>query len=162
MENYETYYNEKEVIHGTKNAWEYYFEQPSSYHLNEVYKSKQVVILSKMEYLSEVMPSFLETEQEIDYFHKICMKYLRFNKVTLKEIYDTKKRLFGNKRNILGVLYRGTDYTRLKPQAYSIIAPIDDYIARTKTYFDEWKMDWIYLETEEAEVVNIFRERFKP
>ncbi len=41
-ENYKTQYNVDFPVNGTKNAWEYYFEQPCGYSLEEVYKSKNV------------------------------------------------------------------------------------------------------------------------
>ena len=45
MRQYMTYYNEAEEIDGTRNAWEYYFEQPSGFSLDEVYQSSRVFIM---------------------------------------------------------------------------------------------------------------------
>jgi hypothetical protein len=159
MENYKTYYNEDELINGTKNAWEYYFKQPMNYSLDQSYKGKNV-ILSEMKYLPEKVPFFFEIEEQNEYIHKIILKYMQFNDITLNKIRDTKLILFGNKKNILGVLYRGTDYVKNKPKYHSVIAPIDDYVNKTKKYFEEWKMDWIYLETEEMEAVELFKKSF--
>ncbi|MDR0430796.1 MAG: hypothetical protein LBH58_10015 [Tannerellaceae bacterium] len=159
MENYKTYYNEDSPINGTKNAWEYYFNQPLTYNLEEAYKSKNV-ILSEMKYCEEKIPRFLEFEEQIEYFHKLITKYMSFNDITLSTITEAKSRLFGNKKNILGVLYRGTDYVKNRPEKHAVVAPINDYIDKTKKYVEEWKMDWIYLETEEAEVVDLFRKNF--
>ena len=44
MKNFPTIYNEKNIVNGTYNAWEYYFEKVSKYTLEEVYKSKNVFI----------------------------------------------------------------------------------------------------------------------
>ncbi len=49
MGNYPTIYNENKIIYHTKNSWLYYFETVLEYSLNEVYKSKNV-ILSKIEF----------------------------------------------------------------------------------------------------------------
>jgi hypothetical protein len=73
MKNYKTYYNEIESINGSKNAWEYYFEQPSSYTLEQVYKSKNV-ILGTIEYFHDLVPSFLETEEQITRFNGFITK----------------------------------------------------------------------------------------
>jgi hypothetical protein len=105
MMNYKTYYNETESVNGTKNAWEYYFEQPALYTLEEVYKGKNV-ILGNMEYLRDRVPSFLETEEQIARFNECITSYMKFNKVTLDAINEVKSRLFCGKQNILGVLYR--------------------------------------------------------
>ena len=40
--NFPTLYNEKSPIHGKTNPWEYYFEKPSAYELEEVYESAHV------------------------------------------------------------------------------------------------------------------------
>ena len=44
MENFKTIYNELGKIKNTYNSWEYYFQKISDYSLNDVYKSKNVII----------------------------------------------------------------------------------------------------------------------
>ena len=44
MENYPTIYNERKSINGTKNSWLYYFEPVSKYSIEDVYKSKNVIL----------------------------------------------------------------------------------------------------------------------
>ena len=44
MENFQTFYNCKDKILGTFNSWNYYFKPVSKYTLEEVYKSKNVII----------------------------------------------------------------------------------------------------------------------
>ena len=46
MENFKTIYNEKKKIKNTYNAWEYYFSKLNNFSLEEVYKSKNVLITS--------------------------------------------------------------------------------------------------------------------
>ena len=46
MDNFKTIYNEKKKIKNTNNAWEYYFEKLNKFSLDEVYKSKNVLITS--------------------------------------------------------------------------------------------------------------------
>ncbi len=41
-QNYMTQYNVDFQVKGTRNAWEYYFSQPCSYSLEEVYQSRNV------------------------------------------------------------------------------------------------------------------------
>jgi hypothetical protein len=170
MKNYKNCYSEKEAIDvllfpstntifHTFNVWEYYFLQPSTYTLDDVYKSKNV-ILCEMRYLVEKAPVFLETEEQIENFHKWIINYSPLNETTKKFIEDSRNDLFNGKKNILGVLYRGTDYVMLKPENHSIIASLDDYINKTDKYFKEWEMEWIYLETEDLKAVNLFKKYF--
>ena len=44
MENFHTIYNENNNIRDNKNAWNYYFKSLNKFTLNEVYKSKNVLI----------------------------------------------------------------------------------------------------------------------
>jgi hypothetical protein len=44
FENFPTLYNEDDEVQGTRNAWEYYFRQPSSVPLREVYESRHVFL----------------------------------------------------------------------------------------------------------------------
>jgi hypothetical protein len=66
----------------------------------------------------------------------------------------------GDKKNILGVKYRGTDYVKIHPAGHAIIAPINDYVDKAKIFFKEWKMNWIYLSTEEIDAVELFQKHF--
>ena len=53
MHNFPTVYNEKKKIFGTHNAWEYYFEQLSNFTLEEVYKSKNIIMTDNKFYRDE-------------------------------------------------------------------------------------------------------------
>ena len=53
MCNYVSPYNEKNKINNTENSWEYFFNQVSSNNIDEVYKSKNV-ILSRDDYHAEM------------------------------------------------------------------------------------------------------------
>ena len=50
MQNFFTIYNENNKINKTFNAWEYYFHQVSSYSIDEIYKSKKVIITNNTFY----------------------------------------------------------------------------------------------------------------
>lgn len=161
MENYKTYYNEDEPINGTMNAWEYYFEQPSSYTLYEVYQSKNV-ILGNMRYMRDYVAwtSFLDTDEQVACYSALVAKYLRFNDAALSAIEEAKQKYFDGKQNILGVSYRGTDYVKMHLPEHSIIASIDDYIEKTRQFLSEWNMEYVYLATEEVEAVEAFKRAF--
>jgi hypothetical protein len=159
MQNYKTFYNEEKSINGTKNAWEYYFEQPMSYTLEHTNKA-QNVILAAMEYLYDRVGVFVETEEQITKFYEVVSKHMQFNAITLGFIDKSKSQLFADKKNILGVLYRGTDYIGLKPQGHDVMAPIDDYIAKIHECLKKWNMNWIYLMTEDMKAMKIFEKEF--
>jgi hypothetical protein len=63
MENYPTIYNEKKIINKTYNSWEYYFKKVSKYKLDEVYKSKNVIITSN--FFEHYMPTDMSLKKNL-------------------------------------------------------------------------------------------------
>ena len=106
MENYTNIYNENKKICNTYNSWEYYYEQISPYTLEEVYKSKNIILTSSTFY-SEIDFSYNITDKKelLDIFYK----YIKVKRNKFKTIQYLKKKLFHNKR-VLGVHFRGTGY----------------------------------------------------
>jgi hypothetical protein len=160
MKNYLTYYNENAPINGSLNAWEYYFKQPTEYTLEEAYQSKHV-ILSQELYQNDKVPmlfSYYNDTDKITYYHQIISKYLKFNDITIEAARKKRELLFSDKKNILGVMSRGTDYRFAS--GHNTVPTTNLLIEKTKLLFKDWKMEWVYLVTEENDVVNIFYEAF--
>ena len=104
MKNYLTIYNEKIPINNNYNAWEYYFNNFSNYSLNEVYKSKNVLLSENVFY-----KEFTRWLSRDDYLTDLLKKEIVIKK-NLFNIYNfIKKKYFSNKI-ILGIHFRGTTY----------------------------------------------------
>ena len=69
MENYKTIYNEKIKIKNTFNAWEYYFEKLNDFKLDQVYKSKNVIITNN-KFFRNFNYNFLENQKLKEIFTK--------------------------------------------------------------------------------------------
>ena len=106
MENFVTWYNEKNKILKTNNAWEYYFEQISNFSLKDVYNSKNIILTNRNFYRSS---GFLDSINEDKELKNVFQKYILIKKNKLKVIHYLKKKLF-EKKKILGVHFRGTGY----------------------------------------------------
>ena len=52
MQNFFTIYNENNKVDKTYNAWEYYFNQVSNYKIDEIYKSKKIILTNNNFYKS--------------------------------------------------------------------------------------------------------------
>ena len=113
MENYPTYYNEKEMIEGTKNAWEYYFKQPENASLEEAYTSKNYII-SDISTMREYIPykegdNFLTINWKKGHvMSNYIEKYIRIKpniQETIIDFYNNNMK----EHRVLGVHYRGTD-----------------------------------------------------
>ena len=154
MSNYYTFYNEKRPIKGINNAWEYYFEPVSKYSLDEIYKSKNVIISDGKTRGNTFFDSF----QNLNLEHKkIFNKYIKIKKNLIIEKDKFYKKNFKNQK-ILGVHFRGTDYKNrerhpLPATKRQIMTIIDDLNHK-------YKYDKIFLVTEEKKYLNSLKNRY--
>lgn len=151
MENFHTIYNERNDIRDNKNAWNYYFKSLNKFTLNEVYKSKNVLITDNkfFHFFSYNIDKDLELS-------KLLRDQIIINKY-LQKSYSKILKKFNNK-NILGIHFRGTSYKRsaghplpaTKKQMYNI----------TKNIFEKNHIDKIFLVTEEQNYLDFFIKKF--
>ena len=104
MENYPTIYNEEKPIDGTSNAWLYYFNQVSKYTLDEVYKSKNVII-TKNQFYKVFDHAVYKKKSLLELSNKIII-----NKSIIIKLNKFLKNTTFNKYKTLGIHYRGTSY----------------------------------------------------
>ena len=117
--------NCKVKINNSYNVWDYYFKPVSKYKLEEVYKSKNVLICDNR--TSEKGFSLSNYKSKFKYFNgfqyldnrhkKIVKKYIKINKNILKESDRFVEKNFRNKK-ILGVCFRGSDQKKSAYQPY--------------------------------------------
>ena len=151
MENFPTIYNEKTKFKNTKNAWNYYFQNLNEYTLNDVYKSKNVLITDNKFF--HFFSYNIDKDQEIS---EILRNEIKINNY-LKKSYKKVEKEIKNK-NVLGIHFRGTSYKRsaghplpaTKKQMYEI----------TKEIIKKNKLDKIFLVTEEQNYLEFFKEKF--
>ena len=166
MKNYITLYNCKVKINNSHNAWDYFFKPVSKFTLQEVYKSKNVIICdnrtSKKGFsISNYKSNFkyFNGFQNLDNRHnKIIKKYIQFNKKILEESNKFVKKNFKNKK-ILGVCFRGSDQ---KKSAYQPYPPTENQLLYATNYLlKKYKFDKIYLCTEDEGFLNFFKKKYK-
>lgn len=167
---YSNFYKEKNIINNTVNSWEYYFNQPIETPLEEVYKSKNVILSSanvnsiiESEFLIKDLnqPDFLEDDNQIKKFNDISKKIglVEPIKEETDKILDD---LFKSKNNILGIVLRGTDYlnnnlSRGHPTPFNA----ENSLEIVEYYLNKWKMENVYLSTEVIEYVELYKNHFK-
>lgn len=161
MENYGTLYQEENPVNGTRNVWEYFFEQPydkktsKRYSLDEVYKSKNVVLA-----LADDPRMFNNslTADAIKWQHEMSL-LIPFNGYMQKKIENAKNIFFPKGGNTLGVPIRGSDVKK-RLIGHPIPASIDEMISAIKQKCDEWDINGIFVKAEEKEVINTLGEEF--
>lgn len=111
MQHYPTLYNEKQKIDGKRNAWEYYFEQPSDLSVIDGYFSRNI-ILSSGDYQYQLVPYYEGTlrkapdRKQIEYLEPYIRKYIKINPNVSEEAKSIREQ-WGEK--VLGIHIRGTD-----------------------------------------------------
>ena len=55
----------------------------------------------------------------MNFWHKFAEKYMPIKNNIMNEVKINMKKLFGNSKNILGVMIRGTDYIKYRPKYHN-------------------------------------------
>ena len=132
------------------NPWEYFFNQPYDYSLENVIKKAKNIEYFKCEYSISFpkINSYLNNII-IDFWHNIAIKYIPIKFKIIKKAEITFKRLFKGSKNILGILARGTDYISFKPSKHPIPPKTIIMIKDIKEMEIKNKYDWFFLATED-------------
>lgn len=160
---YSQYLGDNELF--KENAWEYFFEQPMGYGLNDIKKASNVIKsvqnVNPPEAHCFAVDKVFNDINKIAYYKDIFTKYIRFNSVT--EDFLTKKynELLKDKGRVLGVHCRGTDYAALKPSGHHIQPSSDEVIKKTREVMQEYSCPHIYLATEDKDIYDLFTKHFE-
>ena len=152
-ENYRTQYSIDSPVNGTRNAWEYYFEQPCTTHtLEEVYQSQNVRLGGWT--LSPTLQTIRVTEEMIyDMMLKAHVK---------KYIYDiaNEKIISDGINEMIGVFVRGTDYINLRPKYHQIPPTQEQASAKLDEFLSRYGERKIFLATEDENIYNFFINKY--
>ena len=148
------------------NLWEEFFEQPCGYTLAQVVKMKNIQI-SECQCVCDMPDEKTVYSNNImwDYHHQIQEKYMSVKKNIYKAVDNIWQDLFGNSKNVLGILIRGTDYRANEPYGHSVQPSLKIVINDTITMNKKYNYDFIFLATEDniirKKFINIFKNKLK-
>lgn len=152
-----TYLTDEEV--GKKNAWEFYFEQPCGYGLEDVSRSKNVILSSIGTPPSYPGHDMAQSQQACNMWKQFAQKYLIVKPELREKLKNLYTQMFEDKR-VLGVLCRGTDYKNLKPSKHPIQPEIEDIIRKAEQVMKQEECEYLYIATEDAEYLQAFQQHF--
>ncbi len=153
MENYPTIYNEKKLINKTYNSWEYYFKKVSKYKLNEVYKSKNVIITSN--FFLPHMSTDMSLKKEL---RKLIKEYIHIRPEITKEVQYLKQKYFRNNNKILGIHFRGTTYKTARGHAFPI--PLKLMKENIDALIKKFNYNKIFVVTEEDRYLKYLKQYY--
>lgn len=153
------YYTGRE-IHGTKNAWEYYFNQPSSIKKEEIFKKNNILLSGwtfKKKYRIIEIPRKPESLRD----DKI-VSFVKNNIAIKQYIYDIAQSkytaLFSG--NVLGIFMRGTDYVKIKPKGHAAQPTLEQVISKINEYLTKYTIDKIYVVTEDYDYFTALKDMY--
>lgn len=161
-------HSEDYPINGTCNSWEYFWKQPSDYTLDEVYRSKNVILSTMNIGQFGYIPNCAMTPPFNNYARKIakqCPKYsnlIPFNEYTESHVNQIYNELFPKDGKILGVVIRGSSYGTKKTQfsSHPTQLPIKDVIKEVYKCLEAWEYQYVFFMNEVQELVDIMKGEF--
>lgn len=130
------------------NSWEYYFRQPT-----DIIPLGNIADISIFD-----SNSYLHNDYSVNDRQKLFKKYIRFNDDIIKSVNS-----FFNKyinQRILGVRIRGTDYVNTMAAHHCIQPSIDQVIADISIYLKKYRIDKIYVSTDESKYFKTLKDKF--
>ncbi len=153
-------------INGTTNCWEYFWNQPSEYTLEEVYQSKNVILSSRNSVDYGLMPSNAITPPFKNYAQglaELCPKYdslITLNDFTKEYIDRQQAQLFSSDERVLGISVRGVSYGIKNLANHPKQPKIEALMKRIDKVLEEWKIDKIYFACELDTLVQIMKDKY--
>ncbi len=89
----------------------------------------------------------------------IYNEFIKFNQETENYINDEYNRILKGKK-VLGIICRGTDYTKTKPKYHPIQPNIEEIIAEADKLMNSGKYTHLYVATEDETYFNMFVDKF--
>lgn len=135
-----------------ENIWEFYMEQPAGISVEEVKKSKNVIVHD-----CEIMDRFNPYNMEVEYFinwQEMLEKYLKLNKKTEKYIAQQCERYIDGKEHVLGVIGHPPHFGKGLNE-YKIME-IEPFFKKVREEFIRGCYEHIFLNTESEEIFQLF------
>lgn len=158
--NYWTQYTTRESYR-KDNVWEYFFAQPGGYSLEQISKSKNIIINKKDASPEDkyLMGHFYDDPPRIERFRYLFRKYIKFNEETRDYLDNLCNSVIGDKRTV-GVLCRGTDYVMVKPKNHPIQPDTETVIEDTRKVMKEYCCTHVFIATEDQDILDSFKTEF--
>lgn len=153
-------------IKSNKNPWEYFFNQPFGYKLDDIKKnSKNIYYFKCKKYFNYNIYRIYNNIPLLSYYHTISNKYLPIKYELINKSNLIKKTIFNGSKNILGILARGTDYLAARPRHHPIPPNPEMLIKDIREFDKKYNYDWFFISTEDEiirkKLINNFGNKLK-
>ena len=158
MERHTTFYNEKEPIHGTRNAWEYYFEQPSGIGVAQAAVKGATDNGGRSPGRFVGIQATIPPPETLKRGRFLVGRYIRVRE-DVNALADAILPRGVNPK-VLGVHIRGTDLRQGTYPGHHIPDVREAYLERAIDLDNQHNFTSIFLATDEIENIELFRTHF--
>lgn len=152
------------------NIWEYFFEQPCGYRLEDLTDESDIIISENKLYVNSdytfdinhlPVDTLESSNSNINILRKRYQEFIKFNSETKDYVESEYQRIVGDSENVLGVLARGTDYLirktkdhQINPNPAMIMDKIDEFLNKHP------EISKIYLATEDDAIYQLMKNKY--
>lgn len=154
------YLSKKDI--GKTNIWEWFFEQPCGYTLDDIVKSKNVILSSLSAANNWVAPSFIDDEKDSQIsveYRRLYKKYVRYNKQTIEFFTERKNRIISKDDRVLGVKLRGSDLL-VYQSGHAMQPSVEISINAINNILSSSNYNKIFLSCEDETLTKIVKSNF--
>ena len=163
MQNYWTDYSQPSKYQNTYNAWEYFFEQPFNFKLEEVYKneiydSSPLNRILKNHWLGYKNLSFVFDRNKMEELYELQQRFILLNNFSANLIDKVKESISWDPISTLGASYRGTDYLEVKPHGHAKQPAMEDFYYKVLSHQIKLGLPKLFIASEDLSLREYFRE----
>lgn len=151
---------------GKENSWEYFYEQPAGYTLEDIEKSRHIFLSDGVH--ARKAPSYRTTcdsDKEIEFWNKVYRRFIRLNPQT-KSIVDNEMAILNisGKKLMAVAIRRGIEWGHLVKdkgfECYYNVPSVTTIIEDAKRLKEEWQCDGVFLTIDDEEGLELFKKEF--
>lgn len=153
LKNYRCQYSTDDNV----NAWDQFFEQPTEIALDEVYKSKNVMIQGTEIPKTE---DSIFSKWENDLFNRKRHEFIHKYAKVSSGIENEAVQYCQKHKHLLGVFLRGTDYVALRPKGHKVQPTCEEMFVKIDEFLKQHSIEHIFLVTEDKSIRDKFEAKY--
>ena len=164
---YNQYFKDNRVF--KDNVWEYFFDQPNGYALGDLNENSQITLSLNCQSIdngnviwnSEIPKDSNFKNPKLIERKNLYKNLLKFNQQTQKYLDEKFVDLIDNGDDVLGILCRGTDYTKKRSLGEFIQPKTKSIIKKARQIIKKYpKIKRIYIATEDIQIYQDLKKEF--
>jgi len=145
------------------NVWEYFFKQPGGIGIYDIKEEDDVLFSEEPDttpFGEAIMKRVWNDLEDKNKASCEIFDIVQLNDEMTEYLETGCREIIGDETEILGILCRGTDYTKLRPKDHQIQPRVDDVIKKAKKLYKKFHYKKIWLATEDMKIYQRFKDEF--